>query len=258
MACHCNSYSDVFTLPSTEYSGAVVHWSSSHGHNVAFQQTNNKAILGKNETSHITHRWKTGRSQQVALKLLGNKERGRTLRSSNKNLQVEYWTWNRSWEHEIRMHRKPTYKHRKPARFWSFVDNGTTPLFGGNDQARKVFCFLGMRSLFFLIVLTTMSTGISGMNFDFILLRFLPKEEDFVVLDWQKLFISMGLHFLLILDWSWWPFMHVLLCVFSWRVLPHRQNTGGFFIVAIRKVACLPWMKATEVASETKVLQYVR
>lgn len=40
---------------------------------------------------------------------------------------------------------------------------------------------------------------------------------------------------------------------FSIRVLPHQQNTGGFFIVALRKVATLPWMKARPPPMETAV-----
>ncbi|XP_071785595.1 RNA cytosine-C(5)-methyltransferase NSUN2-like [Asterias amurensis] len=40
------------------------------------------------------------------------------------------------------------------------------------------------------------------------------------------------------------------------RILPHQQNTGGFFVAVLRKVATLPWMKQTtppEGTAEAKV-----
>ncbi|CAG2218307.1 NSUN2 [Mytilus edulis] len=36
------------------------------------------------------------------------------------------------------------------------------------------------------------------------------------------------------------------------RVLPHHQNTGGFFIVAIQKTATLPWMRPVPPVQEVK------
>lgn len=40
--------------------------------------------------------------------------------------------------------------------------------------------------------------------------------------------------------------------IYSIRVLPHHQNTGGFFIVAIQKTATLPWMKPVAPVQEIK------
>eukprot|EP00117_Sycon_ciliatum_P008936 scpid54740/ scgid11435/ tRNA (cytosine(34)-C(5))-methyltransferase; NOL1/NOP2/Sun domain family member 2 len=45
------------------------------------------------------------------------------------------------------------------------------------------------------------------------------------------------------------PDLHLERC---WRVLPHFQNTGGFFIVALRKLAVLPWMRSAPKTTETK------
>lgn len=40
--------------------------------------------------------------------------------------------------------------------------------------------------------------------------------------------------------------------IFSIRVLPHQQNTGGFFVAALKKVGPLPWEKAVKVEVKTE------
>lgn len=37
------------------------------------------------------------------------------------------------------------------------------------------------------------------------------------------------------------------------RVLPHQQNTGGFFVAVIRKVGALPWESAGKYGAQAEI-----
>lgn len=47
--------------------------------------------------------------------------------------------------------------------------------------------------------------------------------------------------------------LHLERCM---RVLPHDQNTGGFFIAVLEKIAPLPWLKQSNLLSKPKARTY--
>ena len=49
------------------------------------------------------------------------------------------------------------------------------------------------------------------------------------------------------------PIPDDLIC--SLRVLPHQQNTGGFFVAVLKKVAALPWESTKTVENTTPVAE---
>lgn len=56
--------------------------------------------------------------------------------------------------------------------------------------------------------------------------------------------------------------MLYVLLIFSIRILPHHQDTGGFFVTVIEKIKPLPWeitiKKTDESVDDVKVNNYKR
>ena len=48
-----------------------------------------------------------------------------------------------------------------------------------------------------------------------------------------------------------WPEYLFIVYICSIRVLPHLQNTGGFFIAVLQKTAELPWVAARTIKKTT-------